>query len=165
MTTRLQEAWAVWTADVNSPPLPSLSDATDILQGFGPTLTDQEGNDWWNAVAAEYDRLGIITGAGTYTQLRSYANSAGETVANELFASLQEDSIRKLPETIIVENAVNLEGLLEEQAQIPLDITTIETFRDLQSDPVIIRALNDGITALERRLEEINSILSQTFLS
>jgi len=163
--SRLTDTWAVWTADVNNPPLPSLSDATDILQAAGPTITDQQGDDWWNAVAAEYDRLGIITGAGTYNQLRSYANSVGETVANELFGSLQQDSILNLAETLPIVNGLELEGLLAEQAQIPLDITTIETFRDLQSDPVIIRALNDGITALERRLEEINSILSQTFLS
>lgn len=160
----LTDVWAVWTADVSNPPLPDLSAATDILQSVGTTLTDQEGDDWWNAVAAEYDRLGIITGAGTYTQLRSYVNSAGETVANELFNSLQEDSIRKLPETIVVENALNLWSLTEEQVQIPLDIITIETFRDLQSDPVIIRALNDGIVALENRLAEINTTLTQQAL-
>lgn len=161
----LTNAWALWTADVNDPPLPNLDDATDILQAAGPTLTDQQGDDWWNAVAAEYDRLGIITGAGTYNQLRSYVNSAGETVANELFNSLQEDSIRKLPETAIVEVALDRESLLAEQTQIPLDITTIETHRDLQSDQVIIDALNAGIEALERRLDEVNAILAGEFLS
>lgn len=160
----LTDVWAVWTADVNNPPLPSLSEATDILQAVGPTLTDQQGDDWWNAVAAEYDRLAIITGAGTYTQLRAYANSAGETVANELFKSL-ESSILLLPETFAVTNALDRESLLNEQAQIPIDIATIETHRDLQSDPVLVKALNDGIDVLNRRLDDVNGILTSEFLS
>lgn len=160
----LTDVWAVWTADVNNPPLPSLSDATDILQAAGPTLTDQEGDDWWNAVAAEYDRLGIISGAGTYTQLRAEVNSSGETISNELFISLQA-TITLLPETAPVEIALLRQSLLDEQSQIPTDITTIETDRDLQTDQVLIDAYNAGIAALERRLEDVNGQLTQEFLS
>ncbi|MGI9491223.1 MAG: hypothetical protein ACR2QF_02230 [Geminicoccaceae bacterium] len=160
----LTDVWAVWTADVNDPPLPSLDDATDILQADAPTLTDQEGDDWWNAVAAEYDRLGIISGAGTYTQLRAEVNSSGETVSNELFISLQA-SITILPETSPVEIALLRQSLLDEQGQIPTDITTIETDRDLQSDQVLIDAYNAGIETLERRLDDVNGQLTQEFLS
>lgn len=152
----LTDFWAIFAADVNDPPAPSLSQAADLLQIEAPTLSQQEAEDWFDAVAVEYERLDIIT-LPTYTQLRVSVDS-DETAANELFKALQA-SITNLPETIVVNTALELQAFTLEEADIPSQITTIETARDLLSDAVLIEAYNAGIRERQQRLIEVQQIL------
>lgn len=153
----LTDVWAAWVADVNAPPLPSLDQATDLLQGFAPLVLDAEGDAWWLAVAAEYGRLGIIGGAAGYNQLRSEVNQSGEAVSIELFGALA--SVSNLPESLGIARALLAQSVLDEQAAIPGEIGTIETAVAAETDPVLVRALEFGIREREARLVEVNALV------
>lgn len=153
----LTDFWATWTADVNDPPAPSQTEATDSLQLVAPTLTDQQGDDWFVAVATEYERLGIINQT-TYVALRNEVSSSGEVASNDLFIALQA-AILALPETTIVTTALRLESDTQEFNGIPADIVTIETARDLLSDQVLIDAYNAGIVKIQEREAELKAAL------
>jgi hypothetical protein len=153
----LMLAWQDFTFDVNDPPLPSQDDATDGLQVRAPTLTDQEGDDWFVAVATLYNDLGIINNA-TYLSLRGEVNSTGEAGSNQLFDALIQ-GIVNLTETPVVADALVLEFNTQALAQIPTSISTLETDRDAQSDPDLTVAYNEAIASLRAREEELNTLL------
>lgn len=159
----LTDAWAVWTAEVEAAaPLPNRARAIDILIADGPTLKRPAAGDWWDAMALEYNRLGIIKNTD-YDALRSEVTRQGAAISNELFGALQ-GQVTVLDETAKVVAALEEESLVREQAQIPLDIAKIEEDRDKKADPVLIDAYNEGIKAKERRLGEINAILAEAAL-
>ena len=159
----LTDVWAIWTAEVEAAsPLPNRARAIDILIADGPTLKRPAGGAWWDAVALEYNRLGIIKNTD-YDALRSEVTRQGAAISDELFAALQ-GQIALLDETAAVVGALEEEALIREQTQIPLDISKIEEDRNKKLDPVLIDAYNEGIKAKERRLAEINATLAEKAL-
>ncbi len=112
----ISDAWRAWTAAVQQPGNVSQDEATDIIQTFGPTLTDAEGDAWFVAVAVELGRLGLINPA-TYVGLRNFANN-NEVGANDLFDALLI-SINGLAET----RPVNVAILANNSDQAKLDAT------------------------------------------
>lgn len=143
----IQDIYQAWTAEVQKPGTVSLSEATDIAQTFGPTLSDEDGDAWWNAIAVEYNRLNIIT-QPTYVQLRNHANN-NEQAANELFEALK---VEYLPATVPVNQALAGENLAEQLAAIPNNIATIEGFKTggtSVSDTQLDDALDQAIFALQ----------------
>ena len=158
----LNDAWQEWTRQVQLPGNISQTEATDILQTFGPTLTDEDGDAWWDAVAIEYERLNIIT-PGTYVGLRNYANN-NEQGANDLFDGLLPGSVGALPETGPVDDAIRQQSLIDEQAEIPGNVLIIEgnktggtSVQEVQLD----QAYDIAIAALENRDQQITDELLQ----
>ena len=87
----LTDVFATWVAEQQLPGNVSQSEATDLLQVAAPTLTDQEGDDWFVAVATEYEMFGIIA-QDTYVQLRNHVNN-NEDGANAFFSALRLTSL------------------------------------------------------------------------
>lgn len=119
----LTDAWRAWTAEAQINPPPSLDDSTNIIQTFGSTLSDADGDAWWEAVADEYNRLGIIN-PPSYVGLRNYADG-NEQGANDLFDALQS-AVLLLPETRPVTDAISLQTAIDDQSAIPGNQSIIE---------------------------------------
>ena len=142
------EAWNV-TAQINPPP--SLSDATDTLQTFAPTVSDTDGDAWWEAVGAEINRVapGEVN-PGTYIGLRNWADN-NEANANELFAALVT-AINSLPETIIVNAGLDTQNVADQLAEIPgniIDIQNLKTGGTTVKDVQFDTALDEAIASLQ----------------
>lgn len=151
----LSDIFRAWSADVQTPPPPSLSDATDILQTFAPTVSDTDGDAWWEAVGAEWGRLGLVT-PSTYVGLRNFTNG-NEAGANELFDALIS-AMNNLPESAVVLAGLNAQNDADQLAAIPGNITTIEGFKtggtsvaDVQLDTALDEAIA-SLRALEAQL-------------
>lgn len=127
MSRTIQDFWPKFTAEVQLPGNLSQEDATNLLQIDAPTLTDQEGDDWFVAVATYYASVDIIT-QPTYVQLRNHVNN-NEQGANDLFAGLNQ-VLQNLPESTVVEAALVLQDDARLLSLIPGWITTLETQRD-----------------------------------
>ena len=81
----LTDAWRAWTAAVQAGTVNQAA-ATNSLQTFTDGISNAEGNAWFEAVATEYNRLGLINNS-TYGSLRGSVNGA-EAEANALFDAL-----------------------------------------------------------------------------
>lgn len=77
--------------------------------------SDAEAKDWIDAIAVEYNRIGVINNS-TYASLRSKIND-DKAVATELFAALAA-SIALLPETDEVDRSLQLSDLRAERDEI-----------------------------------------------
>ncbi len=144
--TTITQAYGAWAIAVNNPPAPDIDEATDILQQFAPTLSDADGNAWWDAVAATYESLGIIN-QPTYTQLRNEVNQAGAVAATDLFDALIS-RINSMPESVPVNAALQAGDTAAELAAIPDNIIAIEALKiggvfvsDQQFDAALDQAL------------------------
>lgn len=152
--------WGKFTFDVNDPPLPSQTDATDLLQVDGPSITDTEGDAFFVAIATLYNDLGLAA-AATYLSMRGEINQEGEAASNAVFDILK-DRAADLSDVLPV-----LTGLQEgfwnrEIVQIDADILQIETDRDLKStstEQALIDAYNEGIAVLNARKDLLNDFL------
>lgn len=151
----ISDAWRTWTAAAQINPPPSIDDATDILQTFGPTLSDTDGDAWWNAVATEFEGLGLIR-QPSYVQLRNFADG-NEAGANRLFDALLL-AINGLPESRPVNQAINLGNDAAARAAIAGNITRIENLKsggtsatDIQFDT----ALDQAIFALQQLQQQL----------
>lgn len=147
----IQTAFEEWTRQVQLPGNISQDQATDIVQIYGPTLEDADGDAWWVAIATYYESLGIIA-QPTYVQLRNYANN-NEAGANDLFQGLVS-AINFLPETVPVNDAINFENTLQAGAAIDPNKARIEALKsggtsveDVQFDAALDVAINalDGL--------------------
>lgn len=150
---------AVWEkfidlAIINPPP--DQDEATDVLQVDAPTLTDAEGDAFFVMVAQVYQDLGI-TAQNTYIALRNEVDQAGKTASVLVFDVIAEH-VMVQPETAPLATGLDSEAVDVEILQIPTDITTIETQRDLETDEVLIQAYNDGIETKNRRKDFLNSL-------
>lgn len=150
--------WAIFVADVNDPPPPGQEDATMLLQFSAPRVTDDEGAAFFVAVAVIYESMGLMNKA-TYIALRNEINREGEVVPNTVFDSIKA-RVAGTNEAQPVLNGLSFESLINEQAQIPRDIATIEADRDTKSDQALTDAYNQGIEALVRRSSDIASELT-----
>lgn len=149
----LTDFWGAFTSDVVNAPAPSLSEAVSLLQTDGPTLTNLEAEDWFKAVAVEYNKLGL-SAQNDYSALVTTITSSGKSISDDLFAALQT-RILELPESGVVDNAVKLKGFKDEDTQIPADITTIENAIAAENDPVLKDALQAGIEKLKDRKRQL----------
>ena len=85
---------------------------TVITQG----LSNAEGNAFADAIAAEYERLGIINNA-SYNNLRSEIINEGADTAKALFSALAT-SLNAIPEVVVVIQAAGLMDLREDRDNI-----------------------------------------------
>lgn len=151
----INDAFAEWNRQVQLPGNISLDEATDILQTFGPTLTDADGNAFWDALAVEFDRLNIIT-PGTYVGLRNWANN-NEDAANNAFVALGT-SVQSLPETLPVNDAIRLQENTDELGDVPAAQAILEGFKTggtSKTDQLVDQALQIGIDSLDGRAEQL----------
>lgn len=146
MSRTIQDFWPKFTAEVQLPGNVSQDEATDLLQVDAPILTDQEGDDWYVAIATYYASVDIIT-QPTYVQLRNHVNN-NEAGANTLFAGLNE-AMQGLPESVVVEAAFRLEDDARLLALIPGWITVIEGQRDAVTEQLNKDAYTEAITFLQ----------------
>lgn len=149
----LVAAWTKVVALINTPPLPDQDDTTDELQLNAPAITDAEGDAFFVAVAQVYQNLGIIS-QNTYIALRSEINQVGENASNALFDVIV-DKVISLTEARPVLISLLTKSLEDRRDQIPTEITTVETDRDLRTDQVLINALNAGICRLHEEREAL----------
>lgn len=153
----VRDVWEDFVQRANQAPPPTQDQATDVLQVLAPSLTDTEGDAFFVAVAQIYNDLGI-TSQNTYIALRNEINTAGETASMLVYDTIV-NTILSLPEVSPLFQTLGLKSMQDEVAQIPTDITTIETHRDAQTDQVLIDALNEGITRKNERKARLDSIL------
>lgn len=153
----LQDVYDDWSNQVQDPGTISLSEATDILQTYLPDVTDQEGDDWWEAVGGEYGAL-EITNPGTYVGLRNHANN-NELPANDLFDALLP-RLNMLAEAFVILEKLRTLNLENEQADIPGNITILEADIAGTTDPQLKDTYQLSIDALVARDLEITSLLT-----
>ena len=119
-------------------------------------LSNQEGNDWVDAIAVEYNRLGIIN-QPTYNRLRNHIESEGADVANELFIALQA-VITLLPESAEPISAVRIMDLRNERDEINTSIATMQGFQT-GATAQVREALRQGIESLRQHRENVRAQL------
>lgn len=120
------------------------SQAGDVIETFGPTLPGVVARDWIDAVAAEYNRLGIINNP-TWSSLRNGVITDGDVASKLLFIALLA-SINALPESAAVNAAVAFESNAQTKATIPANLVLLEGFKT--GDPQLDDALDVAIAAL-----------------
>lgn len=76
------------------------------------SFSNAEATGWIDAVAAEFERLGIINNP-TYANLRS--NVLADPVAHRALFDALEAGLAILPETVVAENAARLVDLREDR--------------------------------------------------
>lgn len=145
---RLKDAYASWVAAVVIDSGLTRQEATDILQVHAPTLTNEEGGDWWVALSAEYGTLGILQN-GTYTGLRNQVGQDGEAAVNDLFNALRH-RVNELPETEPLRRGIRRDNDQRDFDNLDDDIAEIvanKTGTNIQLDA----AYDAAISALEGR--------------
>jgi hypothetical protein len=154
----IQNIFEAWNATAQINPPPSLDDATDTLQTFAPTVSDADSDAWWNAVAAEINRVASgEVNPGTYIGLRNWADG-NEANANELFAALVQ-AIQLLSETDAVQQGLDIENNSVALAEIPgniTDITNLKTGGTSVKDVQFDTALDAAITSLQELQERLS---------
>ena len=113
--------------------------------------SDADAKEWIDAIAAEYFRLGI-TGAATYSSLRSHINSK-PAIARLLYDALQV-SLGFLPETHEVNRALTLSDLRAERDEVNTSIDSMTGFKPGATRQVK-DALNLGIDQLRGHKETV----------
>jgi len=147
----IQDIFEAWNATAQINPPPSLSDATDTLQTLAPTVSDTDGDAWWEAVGTEINRVapGEVN-PGTYIGLRNWADN-NEANANELFAALAS-AMNNLPETFPVRIGLDTQNIADQLAEIPgniIDITNLKTGGTSVKDVQFDTALDEAILSLQ----------------
>lgn len=155
--TNINDAFFEWTRQVQLPGNLSIDDATDILQTFGPTLVDADGDAFWNGLAVAYGDLGFIQPA-TYVGLRNWANN-NEQGANDGFVALGTLN-NSLPETVPVIDAIRLQSNQDELGDIPAAQAILEghkTGGTTTVEQLVDEALQIGIDSLDGRAEQLGT--------
>ncbi|MGI9486273.1 MAG: hypothetical protein ACR2RF_10430 [Geminicoccaceae bacterium] len=155
----MRDSWEDFVQRANQAPPPDQGTATDQLQILAPDMTDAEGDALLNAVAVIYNNLGINS-QDTYIALRNEINQAGETASMGVFDVIV-GPISQLAESTPWQMSLSKKSMEDEvTTTIDADITTIETEKAAQTDPVIIGALDEGVAAKSRRKEELTARLA-----
>lgn len=127
---------------------------TVVTQG----LSNQEGNDFVDAVAAEYNRLGSINNP-TFNNLRGDIISRGDVASLAFFNSVS--TIQNLPETKPVEDALELMNLREERDNIDAAIDRCNVLIAAEPPGVVGRlvkeVLRQGKENLRGHKEEVRN--------
>ena len=153
----LQDAWDAMVDAIIADNSLSRGDAGAVIEGFGPEMRGADARNWIDAVAVEYNRLGIINNT-TYSNLRnSHIVADGAAAAKALFMALNS-AILALAETAVVNNAIIRQDLSEQLAEITTSQATINGFKT-GATPQVLRALDDADAFLVRRRAEIESQL------
>ena len=145
----------VWQAGIDA----VIADNTLNRQGFVDAmqtvitsgLSNAEGNDFVDAVAAEYNRIGTINNP-SYSSMRGDIISRGSVASRSFFDALT--TIGQLPETLPVSHALELQGLREDRDAIDVDIVTMQGFKT-GATKLVREALNLGIEQLREHKRSV----------
>lgn len=119
-------------------------------------VSDAEAKAWIDAIATEYERLGIINNA-TYGALRSEVISEGATVARALFEALAT-TINAMPEDSPINFSVRKTDLRAERDEVDGNITTLQGLKTGQPKQVK-EAIDLGINELRGHKERVKTEL------
>jgi len=156
----------VWKAGIDA----VIADNTINRQGFVDAmqtvitqgLSNQEGNDYVDAVAAEYNRLGSINNP-TYSSLRGDIVSRGDVASLAFYESLT--TVAQLPESKPVENALELQLLREDRDNIDAAIDRCNVL--IAAEPagpvgrLVKEVLRHGKDNLRGHKEEVRNQIKQ----
>ena len=112
-------------------------DAVQLVITAG--LSNQEGNDWVDALAVEYQRLDQINNA-TYNNLRGNIIARGKDTSMAVFDAF-ERNISGLPESVPVISAATLTALREDRDNIDAAITRFDDLIAAEPGPPPVRRL------------------------
>ena len=154
--TALIDAYSDWVDQVQLPGTIDQDGATDILQARGPNITDQEGDDWFVAVATMYESHGIIAQA-TYVQLRNHVNN-NAAGAKALFTDLL-GGVHLLSETAVISQELERYALQFEYDSIPGILAKIDVRIAAETDPDLVQSDEYGKILYQQRQQELKSAL------
>jgi len=125
-------------------------------------LSNQEGNDYVDAVAAEYNRLGSINNP-TFNNLRGDIISRGDVASLAFYESLT--TVAQLPESKPVESALELQSLREDRDNIDAAIDRCNVL--IAAEPagpvgrLVKEVLRHGKDNLRGHKEEVRNQIKQ----
>ena len=119
-------------------------------------LTDDFGNSqataWIDAIAAEYNRLGLINNP-TYNNLRGNFIGEGKATSLELWDALSRN-IGGLPESNPAERSATLVSLRDERDNIDAAIDRLQVLIDAEPGGTVGRLVKDELRAGKQRLRD-----------
>lgn len=133
----------------------------DAIQATITGVSNAEGGDWVDAIAVEFNRLGIINNP-TYNNLRGNIIS-DPLVHRELFDSLS--TIGRLPETSVIDEAAELMTLRDDRDNTNDALDRLDVLiADEPAGPtrrLVREVLRQGKNSLRGRKEEIRQRIQQ----
>lgn len=122
-------------------------------------VSDAEAKAWIDAIATDYERLGIINNP-TYSSLRGEIINEGATTARDLFEALSV-TINALAESAPINFSVHKSDLRAERDEVDANITILAGLKT--SQPKQVRdAINIGMDELrgykQRVIDELQSL-------
>ena len=156
--SRYEDAWQAGIDAVIADNTLNRGGFVDALQTvIDRGLTNAEGNAFVDAVAVEYERLGIINNP-TYNNLRGEIINEGAVTARAQFDSLAV-SINALPEAIPVINAARLGDLREDRDNADAAIDRVQELIDNEPAGPLRRLVRDAIRPGKNLLQEYKQSL------
>jgi hypothetical protein len=155
--TTINDAWQAGIDAVVADNTINKGDFADAIRTvITSNFSNAEATDWIDAVATEFNRLGVINNP-TYSNLRG--NIIDDAVAHRaLFDSLS--TIGQLPETQPAIPALELIELRADRDEINTSIASMQGFKTGATRQVK-EALNQGIQNLQGHKEEIRERIRQ----
>lgn len=124
----------------------SRADAGDIVNTFGPTLSNAQSRGWLDVIAQEYNSLGINNN-NTYANLRNGIVNDGDIASKNLFDALAV-RIGSLPESEVVTIAIVFEAATQAQAAIAANIVIVGGFKTAGANQQLDDSLDQAISFL-----------------
>lgn len=149
--TTINEAWQAGIDAVVADNTLNRGGFTDALQTvITDGLSNAEGNAWVDAIAVEFNRLGLINNP-TYNNLRG--NIINDPVLHRsLFDSI--GTIGFLPETAPVQEAAQLTTLRDERDNVDAALARVDVLIAAEPNGTVGRQVKDILRAGKRELRQ-----------
>ena len=154
--TTISDAWQAGIDAVVADNTLNRAGFVDALQTvITQRFSNAEGNAWCDAVATEFNRLGLIN-QPTYNRLRAHI-IADPVIHRSLFDALQA-TISTMPETLVAVTSLRIINLRADRDEVNTSISTLQGFKTGQTQQVR-DSLDAGIAALRQQRENIREAL------
>jgi len=127
-------------------PTMSKVQAVDQLQLVTNGVSNAAGNIWFDEIAIFYASIGTIN-TGTFNSWRNSVINDGEVKSNALLDAT-EDALVRVGTLSDISEAIRFKKREDRVVEMVDEVKSLRTFRDAQTDPVVITALNCGIVDL-----------------
>jgi hypothetical protein len=121
-------------------------EAGDVIEVFGPTMPGAAARNWIDAIATQYESLGIINNP-TWASLRSEIINEGVAKSMALFGAMAS-GINSLPESIPINEAIQIQSNEDIKSTIPANIAILEGHKTAGANQQLDDALDVAINAL-----------------